>query len=81
MSALSSLYYAVDKRRALLAWLEDTGNLPALLRTIGGLARRSTIAKGVSPQEKKGDYQRVFWEIVILHGILWLIYLYFDFTR
>ena len=81
MSALASLYYAADKQRALLHswrvpeiylhWFELLGGWPGALLS----------QKAFRHKKNKGDYQRVFWGIVMLHGILWLIYFYVDFTR
>ncbi|MCX7108977.1 MAG: DUF1294 domain-containing protein [Proteobacteria bacterium] len=81
MSALSSLYYAVDKRRALMnAW-----RIPEIylhcFELLGGWPGALLSQKAFRHKKKKGDYQRVFWEIVTLHGLIWLVYLYFDLTR
>ncbi len=81
MSALSSLYYAVDKRRALLHGWRIPEIYLHCFELLGGWPGALLSQKAFRHKKKKGDYQRVFWEIVILHGILWLIYLYFDFTR
>jgi uncharacterized membrane protein YsdA (DUF1294 family)/cold shock CspA family protein len=81
MSALSSLYYAVDKRRALMnAWRIPEIYLH-LFELLGGWPGALLAQKAFRHKKNKGDYQRVFWEIVTLHGLIWLVYLYFDFTR
>ena len=81
MSALSSLYYAVDKRRALMnAWRIPEIYLH-LFELLGGWPGALLSQKAFRHKKNKGDYQRVFWEIVTLHGLIWLVYLYFDFTR
>ena len=81
MSALSSLYYAADKRRALLhKWRVPEVYLHCF-ELLGGWPGALLSQQAFRHKKNKGDYQRVFWEIVTLHGIIWLIYLYFDFTR
>ncbi len=81
MSALSSLYYAVDKRRALL----NLWRIPEIylhcFELLGGWPGALLSQKAFKHKKSKGNYQRIFWEIVTLHGLLWLMYLYFDFTH
>lgn len=81
MSALSSLYYAVDKRRALLHKWRIPEIYLHCFELLGGWPGALLSQKAFRHKKKKGNYQRVFWEIVILHGLLWLVYLYFDFTN
>ncbi len=78
MSALSSLYYAVDKRRALThSW-----RIPEIylhcFELLGGWPGALLSQKAFRHKNRKGRYRRIFWEIVTLHGLLWLIFLYFD---
>ena len=81
MSALSSMYYAADKRRALLHKLRIPEIYLHYFELLGGWPGALLSQQAFRHKKNKGDYQRVFWEIVTLHGIVWLIYLYFDFTR
>lgn len=78
MSALSSLYYAADKRRALT----NSWRVPEIylhcFELLGGWPGALLSQKAFRHKNRKGNYQRVFWEIVTLHGLLWLAYLYFD---
>ncbi len=78
MSALSSLYYAADKRRALThSWRIPEVYLHCF-ELLGGWPGALLSQKAFRHKNRKGNYQRVFWEIVTLHGLLWLLYLYFD---
>lgn len=80
MSALSSLYYAVDKRRALThSWRVPEIYLHCF-ELLGGWPGALLSQKAFRHKNRKSHYKRVFWEIVTLHGLLWLIYLYFDLT-
>lgn len=80
MSALSSLYYAADKRRALThSWRIPEVYLHCF-ELLGGWPGALLSQKAFRHKNRKGNYQRVFWEIVTLHGLLWLVYLYFDLT-
>ena len=81
MSALSSMYYAADKRRALLHKWRIPEIYLHYFELLGGWPGALLSQQAFRHKKNKGDYQRVFWEIVTLHGIVWLIYLYFDFTR
>jgi uncharacterized membrane protein YsdA (DUF1294 family)/cold shock CspA family protein len=81
MSALSSLYYAADKRRALThSWRIPESYLHCF-ELLGGWPGALLSQKAFHHKNRKGNYQRVFWEIVALHGLLWLVYLYFDITK
>lgn len=78
MSALSSLYYAVDKRRALThSWRVPEIYLHCF-ELLGGWPGALLSQKAFRHKNRKSNYKRVFWEIVTLHGLLWLLYLYFD---
>lgn len=80
MSALSSLYYAVDKRRAMLhSWRVPEIYLH-LFELLGGWPGALLSQKAFRHKKNKGNYQRVFWEIVTLHALLWTVWLYFDLT-
>ena len=78
MSALSLMYYAADKRRAMThSWRIPEVYLHCF-ELLGGWPGALLSQKAFRHKNKKGNYQRVFWEIVTLHGMLWLMYLYFD---
>ena len=80
MSALSSLYYAADKRRALThSWRVPEIYLHCF-ELLGGWPGALLSQKAFRHKNRKGHYRRVFWEIITLHGLIWLVYLYFDFT-
>jgi len=80
MSALSSLYYAADKRRALThSWRVPEIYLHCF-ELLGGWPGALLSQQAFRHKNRKGNYRRVFWEIVTLHGLVWLMYLYFDFT-
>lgn len=80
MSALSAMYYAADKRRALThSWRIPEVYLHCF-ELLGGWPGALLSQKAFRHKNRKGHYQRVFWEIVALHGVLWLLYLYHDFT-
>jgi uncharacterized membrane protein YsdA (DUF1294 family) len=80
MSALATLYFAADKRRAMThSW-----RIPEIylhcFEVLGGWPGALLAQKAFRHKNRKGNYQRVFWEIVTLHGVLWLLFLYFDLT-
>lgn len=80
MSALTSLYYAADKRRALTHSWRIPENYLHIFELLGGWPGALLSQKAFRHKNRKGHYQRIFWEIVTLHGVLWLAYLYFNFN-
>lgn len=78
MSALSSLYYADDKRRAMT----NSWRVPEIylhcFELMGGWPGALLAQKAFRHKNRKGRYRRVFWEIVILHCLIWVVYLYFE---
>jgi uncharacterized membrane protein YsdA (DUF1294 family)/cold shock CspA family protein len=78
MSALSAMYFADDKRRAMThSWRIPEVYLHCF-ELLGGWPGALLSQKAFRHKNRKGNYQRVFWEIVTLHGLLWLLYLYYD---
>lgn len=78
MSALTILYYGVDKKHALM----DRWRIPEFylhcLEFMGGWPGALLAQKEFRHKTKKSHYQRIFWAIVIFHGIGWLAFLYFE---
>jgi len=79
MSALTILYYAADKHSAL----RDRWRVPEIylhcFEVLGGWPGALLAQKEFRHKHKKTAYLRVFWGIVTLHGLCWLVFLYFDF--
>jgi uncharacterized membrane protein YsdA (DUF1294 family)/cold shock CspA family protein len=78
MSSLTILYYGVDKKHALI----DRWRIPEFylhcLELMGGWPGALLAQSEFRHKTKKSRYQRVFWAIVIMHGIGWLAFLYFE---
>ncbi|MDD5036558.1 MAG: DUF1294 domain-containing protein [Methylococcaceae bacterium] len=81
MSALSTLYYGADKQRALTHGWRIPEKYLHVFELLGGWPGALLSQKAFRHKYKKSDYQRIFWGIIGLHGLLWAVYLYFDLMK
>lgn len=80
LSALTILFYGADKKRAL----RNRWRIPEFylhfLELLGGWPGALLAQKDFRHKLTKGTYQRKFWAIVALHGLIWTVFLVFDFS-
>lgn len=81
MSALTILYYGADKKHALISrWRIPEVYLHGF-ELMGGWPGALLAQNAFRHKLNKRRYQRVFWAIVSLHGLGWVVFLYFDLSR
>lgn len=80
LSALTILFYGADKKRAL----RNRWRIPEvylhILELLGGWPGALLAQKDFRHKLTKGTYQKVFWAIVALHGLVWAVFMVFDFS-
>ena len=80
MSALAILFYGADKRRALSHRWRIPEFYLHLIEFLGGWPGALLAQKDFRHKVTKDAYQRVFWGIVALHGMIWTVLAIFDFS-
>jgi len=76
MSILTILYYGVDKKHSLI----DRWRIPEVylhcFELMGGWPGALLAQNEFHHKTKKSGYQRIFWAIVMLHGLAWFAFFY-----
>jgi uncharacterized membrane protein YsdA (DUF1294 family)/cold shock CspA family protein len=76
MSVLTLMIYGADKKHALLNRWRVPESYMHLLELLGGWPGALLAQTSYRHKVKKPAYQRIFWGIVILHGLAWLYFFY-----
>jgi uncharacterized membrane protein YsdA (DUF1294 family)/cold shock CspA family protein len=79
MSVLTILFYGLDKKHALI----DRWRIPEVylhcFELLGGWPGALLAQNEFHHKTRKSRYQRIFWAIVMLHGLAWVAFLYVQF--
>lgn len=80
LSTLTILFYGADKKRAL----RNRWRIPEvylhILELLGGWPGALLAQADFRHKLTKSSYQKVFWAIVGLHGLVWALFIPFDFS-
>ncbi len=80
LSTLTILFYGADKKRALRSGWRIPEHYLHLLELLGGWPGALLAQKDFRHKLMKRAYQKVFWSIVALHGVVWLLLFLHDFS-
>lgn len=76
LSALTILFYAIDKKRALTSRWRIPETYLHLLEALGGWPGALLAQNDFRHKTTKPSYRRVLWSIVALHGLIWMLFLF-----
>lgn len=80
LSTLTILFYGADKKRALRSRWRIPEMYLHFLELLGGWPGALLAQKDFRHKLTKSSYQKVFWAIVGLHGLVWALFITFDFS-
>ncbi len=80
LSTLTILFYGADKKRALRSRWRIPESYLHLLELLGGWPGALMAQKDFRHKLTKNSYQRIFWSIVALHGLVWALLFAYDFS-
>jgi len=80
LTTLTILFYGADKKRALSSRWRIPEIYLHLLELMGGWPGALLAQRNFRHKLSKTSYQRVFWGIVVLHGLVWILFIAFDFS-
>lgn len=80
LSALTILFYGADKKRALRSGWRIPEHYLHLLELMGGWPGALLAQQDFHHKLTKRSYQKTFWGIVALHGLVWIVFFVHDFS-
>lgn len=80
LSTLTILFYGADKKRALRSRWRIPESYLHVLELMGGWPGALLAQKDFRHKLTKSSYQRIFWSIVALHGVVWALLFAYDFS-
>jgi uncharacterized membrane protein YsdA (DUF1294 family)/cold shock CspA family protein len=80
LSTLTILFYGADKKRALRNRWRIPESYLHLLELLGGWPGALLAQQDFRHKLTKGSYQKIFWGIVALHGLVWVVLFFYDFS-